>query len=300
MSLVVVGSANVDLFVRGQRLPEPGETVFADTYDELPGGKGLNQAVAAARAGAEVAFFCAVGKDSGADFLAGFLDTEPLTLSATVTSAPTGRAIIQVDANAENSIMVVGGANLAASSFDGKDFKSRVAEASHVILQQEVSLALNLQAAKLARDAGTLVVLTPAPAENTSNELLELVDILLLNEHEARIVAGLDDSEEAARSLSANRTVVLTQGAAGAALFSHGAPVGFVTAPKVESVDTTGAGDCLAGNFVAHRDAGADDLDALDAACRAASESVKTAGAATAMPHRAVPLPTQSAGTKDR
>jgi len=126
MSVVVVGSANVDLFVRGQRLPEPGETVFADTYDELPGGKGLNQAVAAARAGAEVAFFCAVGDDSGADFLADFLGTEPLTLSATVTSSPTGRAIIQVDANAENSIMVVGGANLAAASFDGSDFESEL------------------------------------------------------------------------------------------------------------------------------------------------------------------------------
>lgn len=299
MSVVVVGSANVDLFVRGQRLPEPGETVFADTYDELPGGKGLNQAVAAARAGAEVAFFCAVGKDSGADFLADFLGTEPLTLSATVTSSPTGRAIIQVDAKAENSIMVVGGANLAAESFGGSDFESRITKASHVVLQQEVSLALNLQAAKLARDAGALVVLTPAPAENTSNELLELVDILLLNEHEARIVAGMDNSAEAARSLSANRTVVLTQGAAGATLFSQGAHVGSVNAPKVESIDTTGAGDCLAGNFVAHRDAGAEDLDALDAACRAASESVKTAGAATAMPHHAVPLPTQSDDTKD-
>jgi len=299
MSVVVAGNANVDLFVRGQRLPEPGETVFADTYDELPGGKGLNQAVAAARAGAEVAFFCAVGDDSGADFLADFLGAEPLTLSATVTPSPTGRAIIQVDARGENTIMVVGGANLATKSFDGSGFESRVAEASHVLLQQEVPLALNLQAAKMARYAGTLVVLTPAPAENTSKELLELVDILLLNEHEARIVAGLDDSEEAALSLSAKRTVVLTQGAAGATLFSQGAYVGSVSAPKVESIDTTGAGDCLAGNFAAHRDAGAEDLDALDAACRAASESVKTTGAATAMPHHAVPLPTQSADKKD-
>lgn len=295
MSVVVVGSANVDLFVRGQRLPEPGETVFADTYQELPGGKGLNQAVAASRAGAEVSFFCAVGNDSGADFLADFLGKEELTLSTTVTSAPTGRAIIQVDANAENSIMVVGGANLATETFDGDEFRALVATASHVVLQQEVSRGLNLHAATVAHEAGALVVLTPAPAENTSPELLELVDILLLNEHEARIVATIDDAEEAAQSLSVGRTVVLTQGAAGATLFSQGLRVGSVEAPRVESVDTTGAGDCLAGNFVAHRDAGANDVSALEAACLAASQSVTIAGAATAMPHQSSPLPAASA-----
>ena len=294
MAVVVVGSANVDLFVRGQRLPEPGETVFADTYDELPGGKGLNQAVAAARAGSDVTFFCSVGKDSGADFLEDFLSHENISLSATVTDSPTGRAIIQVDAKAENSIMVVGGANLATESFDGDHFASKAAAASHVVLQQEVSLALNLHAATVARNAGSLVVLTPAPAENTSEELLELVDILLLNEHEARIVAKVDDAEDAAVALSIGRTVVLTQGAAGATLFTDGVRIGFVAAPRVESVDTTGAGDCLAGNFIAHRDAGASDLAALEAACFAASESVTRAGAATAMPHNAVPLPTDN------
>lgn len=295
MPVVVVGSANVDFFVRGQRLPKPGETVFADTYEEIPGGKGLNQAVAAARAGAEVSFFCAVGNDSGADFLADFLDKEELTLSTTVTSAPTGRAIIEVDANAENSIMVVGGANLATDTFDGDEFRALVATASHVVLQQEVSLGLNLHAASVAREAGALVILTPAPAEHTSSDLLEFVDILLLNEHEARTVARVGDAEEAAQSLSARRIVVLTQGAAGATLFREGSRVGSVQAPRVESVDTTGAGDCLAGNFVAHRDAGADDLSALEAACLAASESVTIAGAATAMPHQSSPLPVASA-----
>jgi ribokinase len=216
MSVVVVGSANVDLTVRGSRLPRPGETVAATSYTETPGGKGLNQAVAASRAGADVSFFFAVGNDSGAQVLEGFLGGEELETKVAPTNQPTGRAFIETDDAGQNSIMVVGGANIALDEWPDASVEEAIAASYFLVLQQEISPTLNLRLAALANSLDTQVVLTPAPVENTSPSLLSFTDILVLNEHEASLLGGNEDPTLAARTLSAGKTLILTRGSAGA------------------------------------------------------------------------------------
>ena len=286
MSVVVAGSANVDLTVTGKRLPSHGETVAADGYEETAGGKGLNQAVAAARAGAEVSFFYAVGRDSGAGFLADFLTQEPLRTHPTTTSAPTGRAFIEVDADGHNSIMVVGGANTALEEWPDPSIEDAIAQSYFLVLQQEVSSTLNIHLAALANKVDTRVVLTPAPVENMSPTILSFTDILILNEHEASLLGGHADPRLAAAMLSAGKTLILTRGASGATLFRSGEPVADFESPRVRAKDTTGAGDCFVGNFIAHKVTGASDDEAMNWACHAAALSVTRLGAAQSMPSR--------------
>lgn len=284
MSVVVVGSANVDLTVRGGRLPQPGETVAASSYTEAPGGKGLNQAVAASRAGAEVTFFCAVGNDSGAQVLKHFLSGEALKTRMAHTAQPTGRAFIEIDDAGQNSIMVVGGANTALDEWPDAGLEEAIASSYFLVLQQEISLTLNLRLAALANSLDTQVVLTPAPVENTPPSLLSFTDILVLNEHEASLLGGHKDPTLAARTLSAKKTLILTRGSAGASLYRSGTHAGDFPSPKVSAKDTTGAGDCFVGNFVAHKVSGARDDEAITFACQAAAVSVTKPGAAPSMP----------------
>lgn len=284
MSVVVVGSANVDLTVRGGRLPQPGETVAASSYTEAPGGKGLNQAVAASRAGAEVTFFCAVGNDSGAQVLKHFLSGEALKTKMAHTAQPTGRAFIEIDDAGQNSIMVVGGANTALDEWPDSSVEEAIASSYFLVLQQEISPTLNLRLAALANSLDTQVVLTPAPVENTPPSLLSFTDILVLNEHEASLLGGHKDPTLAARTLSAKKTLILTRGSAGASLYRSGTHAGDFPSPKVSAKDTTGAGDCFVGNFVAHKVSGARDDEAITFACQAAAVSVTKPGAAPSMP----------------
>lgn len=284
MSVVVVGSANVDLTVRGGRLPQPGETVAASSYTEAPGGKGLNQAVAASRAGAEVTFFCAVGNDSGAQVLKHFLSGEALKTRMAHTAQPTGRAFIEIDDAGQNSIMVVGGANTALDEWPDAGLEEAIASSYFLVLQQEISPTLNLRLAALANSLDTQVVLTPAPVENTPPSLLSFTDILVLNEHEASLLGGHKDPTMAARTLSAKKTLILTRGSAGASLYRSGTHAGDFPSPKVSAKDTTGAGDCFVGNFVAHKVSGARDDEAITFACQAAAVSVTKPGAAPSMP----------------
>ena len=284
MSVVVVGSANVDLTITGERLPAPGETVAAERYEETPGGKGLNQAVAASRAGADVSFFHAVGNDSGATFLADFLSGESLTPRVSVADLPTGRAFIEVDAEGQNSIMVVGGANTAFEQWPDPGIEEAIAQSYFLVLQQEVSPTLNLHLAALANTLDTRVVLTPAPVENMSPSILSFVDILILNEHESSLLGGNPDPRLAASKLSAGKTLILTRGAAGATLFRSGEAIADFASPRVRVKDTTGAGDCFVGNYIARKVAGAPEAEAIQAACDAAAVSVTRIGAAPAMP----------------
>jgi ribokinase len=284
MSVVVVGSANVDTVIRGDRLPRPGETVEAGGYAEGPGGKGLNQAVAAHRAGADVTFFYATGDDSGAKFLNAFLSADNMDTRPLTTDQPTGRAFIQIDSHGENSIMIVGGANTALSAWPDTTIVDAIEQADFLVLQQEVSTELNLSLARLAHTHHTQVVLTPAPVEKTAENVLELVDILVLNEHEAQQVASTATALDGARALSDTRTVVVTQGKDGATVFRDGTLIGQGVAPAVTAVDTTGAGDCFVGFFVASLDRGSDITDAVSYACVAAALSVTTDGAAPAIP----------------
>lgn len=284
-AIVVLGSANMDLVVRQPRLPDPGETMFGSDFSTVPGGKGLNQAVAAARAGGDVGFLGSIGRDGFGDELRRCLRDDGIdTDGVTEVDAPTGTAHIAVLDGGENAIVVVSGANAAVTELDDAS-KKRIEDAQYLVAQFERPIELIGEAFVVARGLGIHTVLTPAPVQPVDPALLQLVDILIPNAQEARDLAGVDDETEAAIALS--RTVglvVMTRGSRGALVARAGAVVAEVPARKVTPVDTTGAGDTFAGVMVAWLAAGAKLEDALQAASVAASISVTRPGASTSMP----------------
>lgn len=287
-AIVVLGSANMDLVVRQPRLPHPGETMFGSSFDQIPGGKGLNQAVAAARAGGDVGFLGAVGRDAFGDALRRCLEQDGIDTRGVVeVDEPTGTAHISVLDGGENAIVVVSGANAAITELDDAS-KRRIEDARYLVAQFERPLELIGEAFVLARGLGIQNVLTPAPVQPVDHALLQLVDILIPNAQETCELAGVDDETEAAVALS--RTVgmvVMTRGSRGALVARDGAVLTEVAPRKVEAVDTTAAGDTFAGVLIAFLAEGAALDDALDAATVAASISVTRPGASTSMPTRA-------------
>lgn len=289
--IAVLGSANMDLVVRQPRAARPGETIFGTDFTTGPGGKGLNQAVAAARAGADVIFLGAIGADEFGRRLRHLLADEGIdtTLVRTLSSS-TGIAAITVTDDGENAIVVVSGAN-ADATFDDDD-RAAVAAASHLVVQLERPLHLVAEALATARAAGVPTILTPAPVAPGATDLLDLVDILVLNEHETHALSGESDVRVGAAVLSRRaRWVVATLGPDGALLARAGDVVAVIPAHPTSVVDTTGAGDTFVGVMVAWLAGGADLAAALEAASAAAAIAVSLPGAATAMPRRSEILP---------
>jgi ribokinase len=270
----VVGSANLDLVATVDRLPRPGETVPGGSFAEYPGGKGLNQAVAAARAGARTAFVGAVGHDSAGEVLLAVMGADDIsTDSVERVDEPSGRAMIFVSAEGENSIVVVAGANDKVSA-------QRLPTARVVLSQLEVPVDAIERAFAAARATGAITVLNPAPVKALPDSLLALCDILTPNEHEVELLGGV----ERLRSLGA-RAVVVTRGADGADVHTADG-VHHVAAFSVTPVDTTGAGDCCSGSLCARLASGDDILTAMRYASAAAALSTTVAGAAPSMPRR--------------
>ena len=279
--VVVVGSANMDLVARVLRLPHPGETVSAHDYFEACGGKGANQAIAAARAGARTAFIGAVGSDAAGDTLrAAFVhDAVDVSLLATVRE-PTGRALIGVSDDAENLIIVVPGANHALSVDHIDAAAALLANAKVVLVQLEVRLAVVQRAVELAGH-DTIVVLNPAPASELPDDVLRHVDVITPNEHEVALLGGA--AALVARGVA---NVVVTQGARGALLVTRDSETR-IEPFAVTPVDTTGAGDAFCGVLSA-RLAVAGGLAELALALRAAAVggalATQTAGAVPSLP----------------
>ena len=279
--VVVVGSANMDLVARVVRLPHPGETVSAHNYFEACGGKGANQAIAAARAGARTAFIGAVGSDAAGDTLrAAFVhDAVDVSLLATVRE-PTGRALIGVSDDAENLIIVVPGANHALSVDHIDAAAALLANAKVVLVQLEVRLAVVQRAVELAGH-DTIVVLNPAPASELPDDVLRHVDVITPNEHEVALLGGA--AALVARGVA---NVVVTQGARGALLVTRDSETR-IEPFAVTPVDTTGAGDAFCGVLSA-RLAVAGGLAELALALRAAAVggalATQTAGAVPSLP----------------
>lgn len=275
----------MDLVVRQPRLPEPGETMFGSSFSTVPGGKGLNQAIAAARAGGDVAFLGAVGGDAFGREL-----RETLTAAGVETDAvalverPTGTAHISVLDGGENSIVVVPDANGVELPLDDVQRRA-IRAAQYLVVQFERPLPLVAEAVAFARAHGVSTVVTPAPALPLPEGFLENVDILVPNAAEACALAGLDDETDAARALSARAgTVVVTRGARGSLVARGGEVVAEVPAHQVTPVDTTGAGDTFTGVLVARLAAGDAEPDALRAASVAAAIATTRAGASPSMP----------------
>ena len=279
----VVGSANVDQVYWVDQIPSPGETVLASGFTTARGGKGQNQAVAAARAGASVSFIGAVGTDAFGDLTSAGLADDGIDIARLCrVASPTGTAIIAVDAAGENTIIVDSGANSTVNVEDAD--RAAIARADVLLLQLEIPLPSVAAAAGAAREAGTTAILNAAPMASLPPELLASVDVLVVNEHEAaqlRQESGVDDLTELVP------TVVVTLGGAGAELHARGAEVERVPAPSVPVVDSTGAGDTFCGAFAAAVGEGATPVDALRFAVVAASLSVQREGAVPSIPARA-------------
>ncbi|MBX6371946.1 MAG: ribokinase [Acidothermus sp.] len=287
--VIVVGSVNEDLLISVEHLPRPGETVAAHSMRVLPGGKSANQAVAAARAGAVVCFIGAVGADVAGKQALDALGDEGVDTSQTVVveGSPTGKALVLVEESGENEIVIVAGANAQLSGGHvGAALKAlNVTTCDVLLVGFEIDDDPVLASARYAEEAGCTFLVNPAPVRGLPEGLVAVHPILVLNRSEASLLAGEDDVEDAARSLtrSTGAPVVVTLGAAGA-LVVHGAVL-HVPAPSVPAVDTTGAGDTFAGVCAAALTAGLDLVAAARRAVAAAALSVTAVGARSAMPH---------------
>lgn len=245
-NIVVVGSVNADLTVNVQRHPHPGETLLGSGGGITPGGKGANQAVAAARLGSSVALVGATGNDAHADDAKQLLIDAGVDLTAVETSpTPTGLAVITVAADGENTVMVVPGANSEVGAGAVDKHAALIADAELVLLQGEIPADGFARAVQLARGR---VVVNLAPVIEVDREALRKADPLIVNEHEAQLVLGKKSSPEvcADELLREFPSVVVTLGADGA-LVGNGGGVVRVASPRVESVDSVGAGDAFTG-----------------------------------------------------
>jgi ribokinase len=303
--VVVVGSLNADLVVAVPRLPRAGETVTGGVFARHGGGKGANQAVAAARAGARVAMAGAVGADAFGDEALRELAAEGIDVSAIarLDEEPTGVAAIVVDEGGENQIAVASGANAALSGEavtaalerlltrnESSTHDSSAARSSAgpgvVLLGHEVPEAAVVAGARAGAMAGWAIVLNPAPARPLPDEVVAAAPILTPNADEARGLAGEADVEAAARALAARTRapVLVTLGADGALLV--GREIDRIPALHVDVVDTTGAGDAVNGALAAELAAGRPLRDAARFAIAAAALSTRTPGARAGMPRR--------------
>ncbi|MFI1730059.1 ribokinase [Streptomyces acidicola] len=286
--LLVVGSANADLVVGVERRPGAGETVLGSDLALHPGGKGANQAVAAARLGARTALLARVGDDAHGRLL---LDSQREagvdTVGVLVGGAPTGVALITVDPSGDNSIVVSPGANGRLAPEDIRSALSLLHASSVVSAQLEIPLETVVEVARNLPD-GTRFVLNPSPPRPLPDELLAACDPLIVNEHEARVIAGDDlggSPEDWARALLAlgPRSVVVTLGAEGALVASAEGSVR-VPSVKVEAVDTTGAGDAFTAALAWKLGTGAELAEAAAYAARVGAAAVTKAGAQESFP----------------
>src|SRR6266496_2880300 len=252
--ILVVGSLNTDLVVRTPRFPQPGETISGEDLQVIPGGKGANQAVAAARHGTQVSMLGRVGKDNFGDFLLNNLKQNSVDFRHVQRDdASTGTAVIIVDANGQNSIILSAGSNGKVSPVDVNIVS--FADYKLLLLQLEIPIPPVLAAAQRAHESGLRVILNPAPAKELPEKLLSLVDYLIPNETELSLLAGIDvndvsSAQSAAMSLLERgvKNVIVTLGSKGALIVSDTQVTQVDTYP-VHVVDTTAAGDAFIGGF---------------------------------------------------
>ncbi|MEP6630419.1 MAG: ribokinase [Lapillicoccus sp.] len=286
--IVVVGSVNLDLAVRTARLPQPGETLLATSSVRSGGGKGANQAVAAARAGGAQTFMIgAVGTDGDGDRLLDALreDAVDVTGVRRVADQPTGVALITIDDAAENTIVVAAGANDHVSLTTEDE---TVLGAADVVLAQLEIPQTVVTAAARHRRPGVQLILNAAPSAPLDPALLEQVDLLVVNEHEATDLAREADLDTAlGRLLTMVPAVLVTLGSEGARLLRRDGSDLRVAAPTVTPVDTVAAGDTFCGVYAAALAEGLDERPAIERACAAASLAIQRPGAQTSIPNRA-------------
>jgi len=293
-SIVVIGSSNTDMIVKSDHLPLPGETVLGGKFTTAPGGKGANQAVAAARLGGDVTFVAKVGEDQFGDaaidnYQKDGINTQYVTRSA---GSASGVALILVDGKGENSIAVASGANADLSIKDIDDASDKIRSASIVLMQLESPMDTVLYAAKMASQARAAVILNPAPAATLPEEMYSYLYAVTPNETESEILTGVKVvDEESARKASevfisrGVKKVVITLGSKGA-FVNDGEASYMVPARKVKAVDTTAAGDTYNGAMCVALAEGKTLKEALEFATKASAIAVTRMGAQPSVPTR--------------
>ncbi|MGL4637667.1 MAG: ribokinase [Beijerinckiaceae bacterium] len=293
-SILVVGSINIDVCVTVSRIPRAGETVSGDDAVISLGGKGANQAIAAARLGADVALVGCIGDDSFGEAARHFLKAEPVDLAGlrAMPGKATGVALITVDQSGQNAITVSPGANAVTGLHDVDEAFARYPLVRLLLLQNEVPMATALHAARTMRARGGLVIVDPAPAGGFDPALLSVADVVTPNETEAETLTGIKVRDQASAIAAVHhllalgaRTAVVKLGAAGV-VYAGAYGEGVVAAPVVQAVDTVAAGDCFNGALAVALGEGRAFKDALVFACRAAAVSVTRHGASASMPYR--------------
>ncbi len=294
--IVVVGSSNTDLIIKVPEIPRPGETLLGGEFMTFPGGKGANQAVAAARAGGDVVFIAAVGDDSyGEEAIKGYrldhINTENIKVCKGV---PSGVAMITISDSGENAITVASGANALLSPEDLEEVEESFQEAAYMLIQLETPLETVQKAVELCADLNTRVILNPAPAAELPDEILEKVSIITPNETEAERLTGIIVSDELSAAEAAealhNRgieTVIITMGASGAYLSDRTTGTQtLIPGFSVKAVDTTAAGDVFNGQLAVSLAEGRELQGAVMEAHAAAALSVQKLGAQSSIPRR--------------
>ena len=292
--IVVVGSLNMDLVIRTPRFPGPGETIIGSAFHTIPGGKGANQAVAAAKLGAQVIMVGRVGDDAFGDQQLANLSQLGIDVSRIQRDpkAATGVALIVLDEQGQNSIILAPGANMRLTLADLEAAEDALASAAILVLQLEIPQKVVEQAIKAARAHGVVVLLNPAPGRRLPPTLLSQVDVLIPNESETALLTGteVDDIESARRAAAKLRaagvgTVILTLGGRGALLL-EGQKATHVPGYRVHVVDTTAAGDAFVGGFAVALAEGQDLAEAVRLANAAGALAVTKLGAQPSLPTR--------------
>lgn len=292
MGVLVLGSLNIDLVAYLDRMPNSGETLHGKELKTFAGGKGLNQAVAASRAGAETIMAGALGNDSGAELLRDLMARENIASGSVVTkNLPTGTAIIEVDDSGENRIIVFAGANGKLVSADILDtLLTSISEPRIILSQLEIPMETVKQVFLRAKAAGFSIILNPAPASKIEISLLKLVDILIPNRHEASLLSRVEIIDIATATtagyklleLGAN-SVIITLGSQGALLVEKNG-THYQKPFVIQPVDTTAAGDAFCGALAASMSLGKSAKDSLEFACAAGALAATKLGATPSLP----------------
>jgi ribokinase len=292
--IVVVGSCNTDMVIKADRLPIPGETVLGGTFFMNPGGKGANQAVAAARLGGKVTLISKTGNDvfgkqsvmlyEAENINTNYIDSDP--------NNPSGVALITVDSFGENCIVVASGANASLNRSDIDRAVTEIESSDLVLMQLEIPIDTVEYVAEMANKKGIKVILNPAPARALSDKLLKNLYIIIPNKSEAEILSGIkvtdkESAREAADIISEKGVdiVVITLGAQGALIKEHDR-YHFVDAIRVDAVDTTAAGDVFCGTVCVGLSEGKNILESVEMAAKASAITVTRMGAQSSIPYR--------------
>ncbi|OAQ38933.1 ribokinase [Pedobacter psychrophilus] len=292
-NILVVGSSNTDMVIKAAHLPTAGETILGGEFFMNPGGKGANQAVSIARLGGNVSFICKTGNDIfGKQSMQLFQDEGIETYLFSDPNHPSGVALITIDSEAENCIVVASGANATLSPDDLKKADGAIAKAEYVIMQLEIPLETVVYVSERATELGAKVILNPAPACALPINLFEKLYLITPNQTEAEMLSGTKVKDLDSAKIAANiihkkgvENVIITLGQDGALVFTTG-EFHHIPAIKVKAIDTTAAGDVFNGALCVALAEGKDLIASTEFACKAAAIAVTKLGAQSSIPYR--------------